>query len=198
MTQRFLLIAVVALLPIIAASPNRAADNDASGTMFYQSCMAAASIMEGNARDDALDKAPMCFGAITAIINLEPFIKQEYAMCPPTESKISYAQMILVVVSYLKNHPEQLDRNFHMLALTALNTAWPCSKAPVTCSEVFQNISRPLEMAFGAKSLVWANVMVLAGCLSGKPEEITTKSRLEAAAILARTLCRETGHDNCY
>jgi hypothetical protein len=58
----------------------------------------------------------------------------------------------------------------------------------VTCSQVFQHISRPLAVAFGDKSLVWADVMVLAGCDSGKPEQITTKSRLEDAARLARTL----------
>lgn len=68
----------------------------------------------------------------------------------------------------------------------------------VTCSQVLQHISRPLEVAFGDKSLVWADVMVLAGCDSGKPEQLTTKSRLEDAARLARTLCKETGHDNCY
>jgi hypothetical protein len=72
---------------MIGASPARAADNDASGTMFYQSCMAAASVMEGNAHDDALDKAPICLGAITAIVKPEPFIKPEYAMCPPAGSK---------------------------------------------------------------------------------------------------------------
>ena len=98
-----------------------------TGTMYYQSCMAAASIMEGSPPSDALDKAPMCFGAVTAIINLEPFLKPEYAMCPPSGSKISYGQMILVIVDYLKKHPEQLHQNFHMLAVLALNTAWPCS-----------------------------------------------------------------------
>jgi hypothetical protein len=125
MFRTFLFLAVATLL--FPPPPAHAADNDASGAMFYQSCMAAASIMEGNAPTDALDKAPMCFGAITAIVKLQPFLKPEYAMCPPTGSKISYAQMILVIASYLKNHPEQLDKNFHMLALVALNTAWPCS-----------------------------------------------------------------------
>ena len=57
-------------------------------------------------------------------------LKPEYAMCPPQGSQISYAQMVLVIVAYLKNHPEQLDKNFHMLAALALNTAWPCAKAP--------------------------------------------------------------------
>jgi hypothetical protein len=46
----------------------------------------------------------------------------------------------------------------------ALLVASPASAAEldVTCSQVFQRISRPLEVAFGDKSLVWADVMVLA------------------------------------
>ena len=119
--------ALFALLAV--ASPVRAAADDASGTMFYQSCMAAASIVEGNTSEnmrDALDAA-MCFGSVTAISNLEPFLKPEYAMCPPKGTKITYAQLILVVAKYLKMHPEQLNYNFHMLAMFALHNAWPCN-----------------------------------------------------------------------
>jgi hypothetical protein len=60
---------------VTVSAPADAAAVEATGTMYYQSCMAAASIMEGNPPSDALDKAPMCFGAVTAIINLEPFLK---------------------------------------------------------------------------------------------------------------------------
>jgi hypothetical protein len=126
----FTRIFAAAVFALLTTAPAHAADADASGTMFYQSCMAAASIMEGNPPSDALDKAPMCFGAVTAIINLEPFLKPEFAMCPPEGSKISYAQMILVIADYLRRHPEQLDKNFHTLALVALHSAWPCAKSP--------------------------------------------------------------------
>jgi Rap1a immunity proteins len=127
MNKKMLGIFAVLLLAACTTAPARAAADDASGTMFYQSCMAAASIIEGSASTDALDKAPMCFGAMTAIINLEPFLKPEAAMCPPKGTKITYAQMILVVAKYLKTHPEQLHENFHMLAMLALHEAWPCS-----------------------------------------------------------------------
>jgi hypothetical protein len=128
MFTRIFLTAVFAFLSVAAFA--HAADEDASGTMFYQSCMAAASILEGSAPSDAFDKAPMCLGAITAIVKLEPFLKPEYAMCPPKGKKISFAQIILVVANYLKQHPEQLHENFHMLAVLSLNTAWPCSSTP--------------------------------------------------------------------
>jgi hypothetical protein len=118
---------IAAVFAFLAVAAPAHADVDAPGNMFYENCMAAAAIMEGHASEKQYDKAPMCFGAVTAIINLEPFLKPEYAMCPPKGSKISYGQIILVIAAYLKNHPEQLDNNFHMLAVLALNTAWPCS-----------------------------------------------------------------------
>ena len=125
-------VATIAMLT--AAVPAHAAPNDASGTFFLRSCMAAADIMEGrpapaepDAATAALNSAAICLGAVTAIMHLEPFLKSEFAMCPPKDSKISFPQMVLVVAAYLKNHPEQLDKNFHTLAVFALRSAWPCS-----------------------------------------------------------------------
>lgn len=130
MASRKLPILAAMILLLIVTAPARAAPAEATGNMFYQSCMVAADLMEGHSppNDEQLDKAPMCFGAITAVINLEPFLKPEYAMCPPKGNNITYGQIVLVIASYLRNHPEALDKNFHMLALIALNTAWPCSK----------------------------------------------------------------------
>jgi hypothetical protein len=121
--------AIIALLAVTL--PARADSGDASGTMFYASCMAAADIVDGRPHEDAdaatlLEKSPMCFGAVTALMNLEPFFKPEFAMCPPKDSKISYAQMILVIAAYLRNHPEKLPENFHFLSALALHLAWPC------------------------------------------------------------------------
>ena len=119
---------IVALGALSIAAPARA-DLDANGNKYYENCIAAAAIIEGRASEKDYDKAPMCFGAITAVISLEPFLRPEYAMCPPQGNKISYGQIVLVVATYLKNHPELLDQNFHMFAALALNTAWPCSDA---------------------------------------------------------------------
>jgi len=106
-----------------------------SGRVYLPSCLAAADIVQGKhpAADSdemakQLKRAAICFGAVTAIMNLEPFFKPEFAVCPPADSKVSFAQMVLVVTAHLKNHPEQLRNNFHQLAATALATAWPCSK----------------------------------------------------------------------
>ena len=106
-----------------------------SAMVYYPSCLAAADIVQGkhpaaDSEDAAkqLKQAAICFGAVTAIMNLEPFFKPEFAMCPPADSKVSFAQMVLAITTHLKNHPEQLRNNFHQLAATALAASWPCSK----------------------------------------------------------------------
>ncbi len=73
-----------------------------------------------------LEKSSMCFGAITALMNSESFFRPEFAMCPPQNSKISLAQMTLVIADYLKKHPEKLNGNFYALAAFALHQTWPC------------------------------------------------------------------------
>jgi hypothetical protein len=119
------------LLTVISLA--HADSGDASGTMFYASCMAAADSMEGRplppdpeVAASQLDKSVMCLGAITALMNLEPFFKPEFGMCPPKDTKISYYQMVLVIAAFLKNHPEKLHENFHFLGALALHQAWPC------------------------------------------------------------------------
>jgi Rap1a immunity proteins len=106
-----------------------------SARVYYPSCLAAADIVQGkhpaaDSEDAAkqLKQAAICFGAVTAIMNLEPFFKPEFAMCPPADSKVTSAQMVLAITAHLKKHPEQLQNNFHQLAATALATTWPCSK----------------------------------------------------------------------
>jgi hypothetical protein len=121
---------LAAALALLAGTVSaRAATENASAMLFYSSCMAAADILGGplgpsnpQVGADDLDKAPMCLGAITAITKLEPLLKPEFAMCPPS------GQTVLVVANYLRNHPEQLHENFHRLAVTALREAWPCSR----------------------------------------------------------------------
>jgi hypothetical protein len=101
--------------------------------------LAAADIVQGkrpaaDSEDAArqLRQASVCFGAVTAILKLEPFFKPEFAMCPPSDilpdSKRVLGQMILSIVAYLKSHPEQRPNNFHETAVTALVAAWPCPK----------------------------------------------------------------------
>jgi hypothetical protein len=47
-------------------------------------------------------------------------------MCPPQGDKISYAQAVLVIAAYLRQHAEKLHENFYLLSAFALHLAWPC------------------------------------------------------------------------
>src|SRR5664279_2968321 len=106
-----------------------------SGRVYLPSCLAAADIVQGKHpaadSEDAtkqLKQAAICFGAVTAIMNLEPFFKPEYSACPPPDKKASFTQAVLAVTTHLKSHPEQRTNNFHQLAATAIAASWPCPK----------------------------------------------------------------------
>jgi hypothetical protein len=126
---------IVLIAVLVVGTHAHAQSNANSGKVFYPSCLAASDIVQGkhpaaDSEDAAkqLRQAAICFGAVTAIMNVEPFFKPEFAVCPPPDTKVSLAQMVLVVTAHLKNHPELLQDNFHQLAVTALAAAWPCSK----------------------------------------------------------------------
>lgn len=123
--------AIVAAL-LIATQAH--AQSDAGSAMVYApSCQAAADIVQdkrpaADSEDAAaqLRKAALCFGAMTAIMNLEAIFKPEFVACPPKDKPVSVDQMVPIVVAYLKNHREQLRDTFHQTAVKALATAWPC------------------------------------------------------------------------
>ena len=126
----------IAIVAALLIETQAHAQSDAnSGRVYLPSCLAAAEIVQGkhpaaDSEDAAkqLKQAAICFGAVTAIMNLEPFFKPEFAMCPPADSKVSFPQLVLAITTHLKNHPDQLHNNFHQLAAVALATTWPCSK----------------------------------------------------------------------
>ena len=92
--RKFIGLAVMlALLAITAPAHSEwTGGGNTTGTMFYASCMAAANIMEGRPPPsdsdiavNALNNAAMCLGAVTAITNLEAFLKPEFegsSRCP--------------------------------------------------------------------------------------------------------------------
>jgi len=126
----------IGLTAAVAIATHAQAQSDPnSGAVFYPSCMAAADIVQGKhpAADSEdttkmLRQAALCFGAVTAIINVEPYFKPEFAVCPPAGTKLLPAQTIPVVAAFLKSNPARLQENFHQLAATALAAAWPCPK----------------------------------------------------------------------
>jgi Rap1a immunity proteins len=109
------------------------AENNASGMLFYRYCMAAADIVGGERKPptadsmrEQLEQASPCFAAVTALMELEPLFAPEFAMCPPAGTKVSNAQVHLIIAEFLKKHPEKLHENFHRLAALAVALTWPC------------------------------------------------------------------------
>jgi hypothetical protein len=123
-----------AIVTALLVATQAHAQSDASSVMVYApSCQAAADVVQGRrpAADSVeaaaqLRKAALCFGAMTAIMNLEAIFKPEFAACPPKDKPVSVNQLVLIVVAYLKSHPEQQRDNFHQAAVKALATTWPC------------------------------------------------------------------------
>jgi hypothetical protein len=122
-------------LALVITAPALAQYDPNSASAYAPSCQAALDIAQGRrpAADSPeaakqLQRAAACHSAMTAILNLQPFFKPEYGMCPPGNAKPSPAQMVTTIAAYLKSHPEQLRENFHQVAVTALAAAWPCEK----------------------------------------------------------------------
>jgi len=120
---------------VVIGAQVQAKSDPYSAAVFYPSCLAAGNIVQGKhpAADspeatNQLRQAAICFGAITAIMNVESYFKPEFAVCPPADTKVTLAQMVLAVTARLKNYPEQRQDNFYRLAVAALAEAWPCSK----------------------------------------------------------------------
>ena len=124
--------AVIAAALLIGPQPYAQSD-PSRAAVYYPSCLADADIVQGRrpAADSPqagkhLTQAALCFGAITAITNLAPLFKPEFALCPLTNTTPSPAQMIPIIADHLKKHPEQMNSNFHQAS--ALIAAWPCAK----------------------------------------------------------------------
>jgi hypothetical protein len=126
-------IALAAALPIAAQA--FAQSNPNSVMAFGPSCAAAADIAQGKhpAADSVeaskqLRKSALCFGAVTAVLSLEPVFKPAFAMCPPADKPVTVNQALLAVIAFIRMHPEQMQNNFHQVAAAALAAAWPCPK----------------------------------------------------------------------
>ena len=67
--------------------------------------------------------AGQCGGVIDALIFMGSSIEGSGRFCPPP---IPPVQGLRVVVLYMERHPELLHLDFKVLALRALQEAWPC------------------------------------------------------------------------
>lgn len=67
-----------------------------------------------------------CGGAIAALAYMAPAFEAAERFCPPKGYSVLQARRI--VVRYMEQRPEDLHLNYLVLALRAMQKAWPCSR----------------------------------------------------------------------
>jgi hypothetical protein len=103
--------------------PSAQMDYD-SGNFMLPHCKAA---LEGASAGPRLNVwAGQCAGVINGLRWIGSSIEGGDKFCPP--QRVPPAQEQRVVILYMEQHPEQLHLDFKVLALRALQQAWPCPK----------------------------------------------------------------------
>lgn len=116
--------------PTAWAAPN-------SGNELLKNCNAALNVTENKRYTEVpstvLADAFTCIGYFNAITSLNAYYEytpgksERMLYCAPSTATIR--QTIMVVVKFLKEHPEQLHRPDMILMIEALNQAFPCNES---------------------------------------------------------------------
>jgi hypothetical protein len=90
--------------------------------------------VDGEGPDSSLSGEMMfCAGFMQGITNMnllyQEVLKSDAQFCLP-EWGISNSYAARIVVKHLRDYPEELHRNEFVLAIWALNVAFPCKKGP--------------------------------------------------------------------
>jgi hypothetical protein len=88
---------------------------DAASSNFY-------SDNSGEPETVHVFKMGFCAGVINGVIYMKKFI----GVCQP--DGISAQETTRVVVAYIDKRPERMNENFKVLAVEALQAAWPCAR----------------------------------------------------------------------
>lgn len=104
----------------------------ADGNELLKRCGLLVSYMDGETSDIPPSGEMMfCAGFMQGITNMnllyQEVLKSDAQFCLP-EWGISNSHAARIVVKHLRDHPEELHRNEFVLAIWALNVAFPCKK----------------------------------------------------------------------
>ena len=104
----------------------------ADGNELLKRCDLLVSYMDSEKPDVSLSGEMMfCAGFMQGITNMnllyQQVLKSDAQFCLP-ELGISNGQAARIVVKHLRDYPEELHRNEFVLAIWALNVAFPCKK----------------------------------------------------------------------
>ena len=111
----------------IFISPYYAQSED--GNNLLKQCSIAATITKDTTRGE-LREAMSCIGMLKGIVGLNRFYqikyKDEAFFCMP--EGVTIKQAILIVLKYLKEHPEELHEEETFLVTLAFKNVYPCKK----------------------------------------------------------------------
>jgi len=104
----------------------------ADGNELLKRCGLFVSYMDSERSDISLSGEMMfCAGFMQGITNMnllyQQVLKSDAQFCLP-EWGISNSYAARIVVKHLRDYPEELHRNEFVLAIWALNVAFPCKK----------------------------------------------------------------------
>ena len=123
--MKVILIALMLLIPALCY---------ADGNELLKRCGLFVAYMESERSDISLSGEMMfCAGFMQGITNMnllyQQVLKLDAQFCLP-EWGISNSYAARIVVKHLRDYPEELHRNEFVLAIWALNVAFPCKKGP--------------------------------------------------------------------
>lgn len=131
-----LLFVAICLCSVVAVAQDGSVDD---GNALLKQCTPAAKLLDGVHVDNSeIPDAMFCIGYIRATLDVYATWegtdtalgrKQSVWPCLPFTKSIQTGQGVLIVVKYLKEHPEKLHLDNAALAAEALREAFPCKVA---------------------------------------------------------------------
>jgi hypothetical protein len=114
--MRMLMWAVLAVLAWNA--PSTAAEDPRSAGFMLPHCKAG---LDPNTRD-AIGGG--CIGIVGTLSFVSHVLDEGLKFCQP--NAVSPEQLLGKVIDFIETHPERMQEDFRLLALTAMHEAWPC------------------------------------------------------------------------
>lgn len=117
----------VALAALLGSGAAMAAESRFDGNELLQQCQSYIKLVDGEKTNDFFS-AGVCAGFIQGVSSTVYFyseeVKKDLRFCKP--DGVTNAQLVRIVVKYLKDNPKDLNEGRMTLAWTALMIAYPC------------------------------------------------------------------------
>lgn len=111
----------VAAAVLLSASAASAAEDVISANRLLPACKAFIA-NGGDYPPIGAGEAGRCVGLMRGLW----YARLPFGSCPPAE--VTWGQMVRVAITYIEARPERMHEDFGVLAVEAMQKAWPCKK----------------------------------------------------------------------